>query len=391
MNKKPIVFFSFHNSDRFSGATRSLLDIIDQFVKNDTYRLIAVFPTTTGTAIDYLQNIGVEIERCNYHILIQNEKEKRYRRILKFPFFCYWYLQTSHEVKRIVNKYSEYEIAAVYNNTSVNIFGALINKYYGIPNIWHFREYRHDDHGIYFFLGDKYLMRMANRYASIINVISQSMGEYHIQKGIDSKKLQVVYNDVANSSYFEREWNNESESLNILIAGDVKEGKGQLEVLESLMKVRADVNWNLFLAGNFGDTAYCGMVKDFIKANKIEDKVHILGLVKNMNELRKDCNVGIVASKKEAFGRVTVEGMLAGLSMIGSNTGGTKELINHMENGLLYQLGDHDDLVKCIEAMSNKKLRVRLAQKGQQFAIDNFTVGNCYRTIEQEIRHFRRS
>lgn len=87
MNKKPIVFFSFHNSDRFSGATRSLLDIIDQFVKNDTYRLIAVFPTTTGTAIDYLQNIGVEIERCNYHILIQNEKEKRYRRILKFPFF----------------------------------------------------------------------------------------------------------------------------------------------------------------------------------------------------------------------------------------------------------------------------------------------------------------
>ena len=278
----------------------------------------------------------------------------------------------------------------MYTNTSINIFGALINKYYGIPNIWHFREFRHEDHGIYYFLGDKNLMHLANKYASKIIVISQSMKQFHIQKGINSKLIKVVYNDVSKSSYIERDWNNEADELNILIAGDIKEGKCQLEVIKSLMMVQDNISWNLYLAGTFGNSTYCKTVKKYIEANDLDEKVHILGLVEDMNELRKKCNVGVVASKKEAFGRVTIEGMLAGLAMIGSNTGGTVELIKNKDNGLLYQIGNNKDLAECIKALSDRKFRVYLSKNGQKYAIENFTVGNCYKTIVQEIMFFRR-
>ena len=54
----------------------------------------------------------------------------------------------------------------------------------------------------------------------------------------------------------------------------------------------------------------------------IADSVDFVGFVedecKQFEEIRR---FGIVASKSEAFGRVTIEGMLSHMLMIGNNTG----------------------------------------------------------------------
>lgn len=73
----------------------------------------------------------------------------------------------------------------------------------------------------------------------------------------------------------------------------------------------------------------------YIAKEDLSKQVIYLGLVKDMNKLREKMNVGIVASEMEGFGRVTIDGMLSGMIMIGRNIGGTGELIQDNINGII--------------------------------------------------------
>lgn len=72
---------------------------------------------------------------------------------------------------------------------------------------------------------------------------------------------------------------------------------------------------------------------------------------------------------EEPFGRITVESMMLGTPVIGSNVGGIAELIDDGENGLLFSPGDFSDLeVRLREIIQEEKLRERLSSKGESFS-----------------------
>lgn len=97
--------------------------------------------------------------------------------------------------------------------------------------------------------------------------------------------------------------------------------------------------------------------------------------VADLRKLRKQCDIGLTCSKNEAFGRVTIENQLAGLLVIGANTGGTTEIIKDNETGLLYKEGDYMDLADKIEyAIINKNTMRNIANHGKDNAIDQFSI-----------------
>ena len=57
-----------------------------------------------------------------------------------------------------------------------------------------------------------------------------------------------------------------------------------------------------------------------------------------------DSNLLIIPSINETFGMVTIEGMRAGLPLLGSNTGGTKALIHDNKCGLTFDPADAQSL-----------------------------------------------
>ena len=59
----------------------------------------------------------------------------------------------------------------------------------------------------------------------------------------------------------------------------------------------------------------------------LKEEVTFLPYVNNLTELRENSDFALVCSRMEALGRVAIEAMLAGLPVIGADTGGTKELI----------------------------------------------------------------
>jgi glycosyltransferase involved in cell wall biosynthesis len=69
-----------------------------------------------------------------------------------------------------------------------------------------------------------------------------------------------------------------------------------------------------------------------------------------------------MCSECEAFGRVTVEAMRAGLPVCGTRSGGTPEIIDHGVNGLLSMAGDVQGLAANLMSLeSDEPLRRALA------------------------------
>ena len=79
----------------------------------------------------------------------------------------------------------------------------------------------------------------------------------------------------------------------------------------------------------------------------------------------KIADVFVMPSLIEAFGIVFLEAMAAGVPVIGGNVGGTKELIQNEENGLLVNPNDHKKIASSIiRLLENNVLRKKIIENG---------------------------
>jgi glycogen(starch) synthase len=75
--------------------------------------------------------------------------------------------------------------------------------------------------------------------------------------------------------------------------------------------------------------------------------------------------------------------MAAGLVVVGTTTGGTKELLRDGETGLTFAPEDADGLAEQVTRLIiDPDLCCRLAQAGRQTVLENFTLGRMAQQIE---------
>ena len=161
--------------------------------------------------------------------------------------------------------------------------------------------------------------------------------------------------------------------INLLIAGRVSEAKGQKEAILAIKELvlKGYKNVRLYIAGS-GEIE---KINNIIKDHKLEKYIKVLGFVENVNKLREKMYLELVCSKAEAFGRVTAEAMMHGVPVIGSNKGGTVDLIKNSFNGYLYEKNNYIDLADKIEYLIKNELRVKeMGENAERFAKNNFTV-----------------
>ena len=163
----------------------------------------------------------------------------------------------------------------------------------------------------------------------------------------------------------------------MILPGRIAPGKGQLDAVKAIEQLikKKKLSIELFIIGNTEDREYEKKVKLYIKKNHLERYVHIEPYVSDLRQFRKKCDIGLTCSKNEAFGRVTIENQLAGLLVIGADTGGTSEIIKDNETGLLYKEGNYMDLAEKIEyALMHKNEMRAIARSGKEKAAQDFSI-----------------
>jgi glycosyltransferase involved in cell wall biosynthesis len=132
------------------------------------------------------------------------------------------------------------------------------------------------------------------------------------------------------------------------IVGRIDPKKGQLLVIEAMLKSDFK-DFDLCIVGertkNETDS-YFDEVKHIIGTNNLESRVHFLPHQSSVCVAFSAFDWTILPSYSETFGMVTIESMACGTPVLGSNSGGTNELIVNQKNGLLFETQNSSDLAE---------------------------------------------
>lgn len=259
----------------------------------------------------------------------------------------------------------------VHSNSSVLDIGLYLAKCMHIPHVWHFREVAVLSFGSKSVLGEKYQKRIYNNSDRIIAISNNVKEEF--KDLIPLNKTIVVYNGILPPKVtclpdYERD------KINICIIGRVETNKNQMEAVKAIELLEPEIRKRIILhviGDNKGD--YGQYLVKYVKDKHLEDICIIHGVRIDVNEMLQDMNIGLMLSKHEAFGRVTVEYMMHYVCVIASNTSANPEIIHDGENGVLYDFGSPEQLASKIELLvTDRKLMKHLAGKGYDDAMREY-------------------
>ena len=275
--------------------------------------------------------------------------------------------------KRLAKFLTEKEIDIVYTNSGVIDVGAMAAWIAGKRHVWHHREFIHKHFEKKYILEWKtrFLLQHAEKNILVSKALHKELKKrYHICNGV------VLYNKFSREKYYIK--NNvifRGDKLRCIVTGMMYEKKHQMDAIMAVYKVLSisGIPVELTLVGNCVDT-YRTMLKKNIIEYGLKEYVHIISYVENITELRKEHDIEISCSEWEGFGRNIIEAMLGGLFVIGAASGATKELIKPYKNGLLYDVGDINDLAnKILWVWENRDTATEISKNAQKWALRSMT------------------
>jgi glycosyltransferase involved in cell wall biosynthesis len=223
--------------------------------------------------------------------------------------------------------------------------------------------------------------------------VSAAIRDILVEAGIPVRNARVIHTGLDVKYYLNGQHspqpNHDNQNLNLLYAGRLVAEKGvetAIKALEKLVFGQDLRNIRLSLAGSAPSVDYENYLRHLVTQAGLNDYVSFLGHVpaEEMPQLLQKFNVILVPSTwAEPFSRMLLEGMISGLVVVATPTGGTTEILRDGENGLLITPGDAEDLAqKIVRLSADPNLCRRLALAGQRTVIERFTMAKMMDEIE---------
>lgn len=249
---------------------------------------------------------------------------------------------------------------AVMTNSVVCPWAALAAYFQGVPHVWFVREYGDLDHGRTFEIGREKTLADVGTLSELVVANSKTL-EAHLAQYISSDKLTTLYTPFDLESIARRKTAvvdspyRYEESLKLITTNNIAPTKGQAEAAEAvgILNQRGDTV-ELCIMGA-GEKTHIRAIQDIARQYGAEDKVHLIGSQPDTVPFIELADVGVMASRREAFGRATFECLAAGTPVVGADTGATPEMVRPGENGYLYTQGDAESLAKEIATYAQNR------------------------------------
>jgi len=260
----------------------------------------------------------------------------------------------------------------IHSNTNRVDIGAEISRKYKIPHIWHIREVDVEDKPLVYYKSN--WQGYMNKNTTAYIAVSEAVKSCWSKNGLDAELMHVVYDGVDNTQ-IKRKSKREDDNLRIVSVGRVEKGKGQLDIIKAVCTLEEAVQKRIsvdFLGDVYGE--YKVKIDAYMNENNCKAKVNFLGYCSDIYERLQNYDVGITSSYAEGFGRTTVEYMFANLLTIATDMGPNLEIIQDRETGLLYELGNSEELARILkDIVHNKERYQEIAEAGNVAVNERFT------------------
>ncbi len=251
------------------------------------------------------------------------------------------------------------------------------------PVVWHLRDVMSSDH---FSAAHRWVTSVcANLFIVRVIANSRSTKEAIVANGVHPGRVHVVYNGIDERT-FDAVKSGEVKQLRddlqlngapvIGLFSRLTHWKGQhvlIEALQELPEVHAVlVGEALFQE----DNRYAVFLRTEAERSGVADRVHFLGFREDIPQLLKAVDIVVHTSiSPEPFGRVIVEGMMAGKPVVAAGAGGAAEILSDGQTGLLAPPGDARALAGAIsKLLGDVPAAQRMARAGQEAARKRFSL-----------------
>ena len=228
---------------------------------------------------------------------------------------------------------------------------------------------------------NKILIYLTYSRAEKIIAVSEGIGEDLIRNfNLPEKTVKVIENAVFSKNIIEDSKKNHRELLNfknkyIVSIGRLVKEKNYLNLI-SAYKVLKDSNkvngYDLIIVGD-GPEKHTLM--DFIKANKLEDCVRLVGFMINPYPWIKHASVFVLSSDNEGLPTVLIEALALKKQIVSTDCpSGPNEILDNGKYGVLVQKNNPLELAKGIYCIISKKIifaEHNLIKRAKYYSIDN--------------------
>jgi glycosyltransferase involved in cell wall biosynthesis len=291
---------------------------------------------------------------------------------------------SARPVYRIVRSLRRHEADLVHTNSlKAHLLGGLAARMARLPLIWHMRDLLDEGEG----LG---IVRQAAatckpRVIAISEAVARQFDGLRVS-------VEVVPNGVPLERFtpgdppegLRAEWGLTRQDQVVMCLGRLTPWKGHRTLLQAFARVAEQrpgarllvVGEVAFWADEYGEElhALAGRLG-------LDGRVIWAGFRADVPELLRLCQVLVLPSRNEPFGRVLIEAMATAKPVIATNSGGAPEIVVPEETGLLVPPEDAEALARALlQLLGDADLRQRLGRAGLARARERFDVR---RVVEQ--------
>lgn len=372
-NNKRLKIAYIHHCPEKGGASKSLCNLIKSFPP-DKIDPIVLCPR--GPVIEMFANASINVCEITPLSEIQDSsgtplKGRRLLLLLRTLIR----LKNNHELISKINKINP---DIVHINERGLIFTARIIKKSGYPVVMHARNVPSNEVRWANELSNRLINRYVDRVIAIDGSVRNSL------KGI--KRIDVVYNQYNLKDLPARLKKNTRKKIRLLFLSNLMACKGIWDLVEAIKIMGPRDDYILEIVGGNSRppeffksfvgkvAAYLGFVqdienqiKDYIKNERLEGNIEMLGFTPNIVEVIKDSDINIFPSHLNGPSRSVFETGIYGIPSIISLKDKIEDVVVNNVTGFVVQDNNPKELADAIEKLINSEdLRVRMGENARE-------------------------
>lgn len=159
----------------------------------------------------------------------------------------------------------------------------------------------------------------------------------------------------------------------VVVAGRIREAKGQLSVLRSLVPLlRENSDWGLVIIGKIDDKEYADKMVAHASETGVSSQVHFIAETRDIASIYRSATIVVIASLSEGFSLVCLEAPACGIITVATEGVGVhSEVLAHGKNGFLFPPGDEPALRKILSDIIGGRATLEPSEIRQNI-IDNW-------------------
>lgn len=239
------------------------------------------------------------------------------------------------------------------------------------------------------------LWKILSFLSSKVITVSKALKDELLNAGLPKKKLELIYNGIStnvcsgrNGIELRKTYNIKPKTIVVGVIARLSYIKNHTLLLKAMYGFKQIHRKSIILVV-VGDGEQREILKKYVEELNLVNDVVFCGEHLTVKEFYNMFDVFILPSLSEGISMTILESMDAGVPVIASNVGGNNEIIDHMNNGLLFPSGNLRILIESIDGLINNfTLKKRIINNAKfkvnkmfniDIMINNYTI--LYRSL----------